>query len=195
MSDADKRRWNERYAAGEYAGRLHPTGVLAEWLHRLPRIQALDVATGTGRNAIFLAQKGYQVDAVDISEVALQRGEQRAEALGVKVNWIATDLDDTTLPRDGYNLIIAARFLNRSLFPVLIDALAQGGHLVYETHLMTHAPVSGPRGPYFRVRPQELLHLTHELRTLHYFEGLHDEPGGTRMALAQVIACKGTPGF
>jgi len=61
MSDADRERWNARYAAGEYAARTHPSPLLAAWIDRLPRGRALDVACGLGRNAIHLAAQRLNV--------------------------------------------------------------------------------------------------------------------------------------
>ena len=71
---------------------------------KLPRGRALDLACGTGRNALHLAAEGYQVDAMDISAVALERGAARAAELGVAVNWINADLDDAVLVPDRYDL-------------------------------------------------------------------------------------------
>lgn len=196
MAGSDRERWDARYAAGEYAGRTHPTRLLVEWLARLPRGRALDVACGAGRNAIFLASQGYRVQGVDISAEALRRAAERAAQEGVEVDWLCADLDEFEPPAAGYELIVIARFLSRDLFPRLIDALAPGGYLVYESHLRSHAEaVGGPRGARFRLRPQELLHLGHELRVLHYFEGLVQDPDGPTMALAQFIGCRGETTF
>ncbi|WP_025769277.1 methyltransferase domain-containing protein [Thioalkalivibrio sp. HK1] len=106
MSDADKERWNARYASGEYIARTHPSDLLASWIDRLPRGRALDVACGAGRNAIFLASKGYRVEAMDISSVALERASKRAQAEGLEVRWIEADLER-----------IARRHLERSKAP------------------------------------------------------------------------------
>ena len=113
MSDADRERWNARYAAGEYAARTYPSRLLAAWIGRLPRGRALDVACGLGRNAIHLAANGYAVDAMDISGVALARARERAETAGVAVNWIETDLERPDIARDAYDVIVVARFLDR----------------------------------------------------------------------------------
>ncbi len=93
MSDADKERWNARYASGEYIARSHPSELLARWIDRLPKGRALDVACGAGRNALFLAAKGYRVEAMDISSVALERAATRARKEGLEVRWIEADLE------------------------------------------------------------------------------------------------------
>lgn len=194
MSDADAQRWNTRYADGAYATREHPTTLLADSLAELPRGRALDVACGAGRNACFLAANGWQVDAIDVSEVALARGAARALAQSLQINWRCEDLDDVRLESGAYALIVVARFLDRRLFPALADALAPGGCLLYETHMLTQrSDVGGPGSFRFRLRPGELLHLVHPLRILHYHEGLVRDPDGPLMALAQTIACRGVP--
>ena len=78
MSNTDREKWNERYTSGAYAARTHPTQLLADWIDQLPRGRALDVACGAGRNALYLAEHGYAVDAVDISSVALDRARAAA---------------------------------------------------------------------------------------------------------------------
>ncbi|HWM27888.1 MAG TPA: hypothetical protein VNQ14_05490, partial [Woeseiaceae bacterium] len=67
MSETDRLKWDERYRCGSYGGREHPTALLAEWDPRLPHGRVLDVACGAGRNSLFLAATGRQVDAIDIS--------------------------------------------------------------------------------------------------------------------------------
>lgn len=195
MSDADRERWNARYAAGEYAARAYPSPLLAAWLDRLPRGRALDVACGIGRNAIHLAANGYTVDAMDISGVALARARERAEAAGVAVNWIETDLERPDIGRDAYDVIVVARFLDRPLIPRLVDSLRPGGHIVYDHHYITPVDVGGPSSRRFRARPNELLERFRALRVLSFEEGIVTDPDGRRMALARLVACKGSPGY
>ena len=195
MSDADRERWNARYAAGEYVARIHPSPLLTAWADRLPRGRALDVACGRGRNAIHLAAHGYAVDAMDIPGVALAGARERAEAAGVAVNWIETDLDRPDIARDAYDVIVVARFLYRPLIPRLVNALRPGGHLVYDHHYITPEVVDGPKSRRFRARPNELLERFRALRVLSYEEGIVTDPDGSRMALARLVACKGSPGY
>ena len=195
MSDADRERWNARYQSGEYAARAHPSTLLAAWIDRLPRGRALDVACGRGRNAIHLAASGYAVDAMDISDVALARARERAGAAGVAVNWIEADLERPDIARDAYDVVVIARFLNRPLIPRLIDALRPGGHIVYDHHCITPVEVDGPKSRRFRARPNELLERFRALRVLFYEEGIVADPDGSRMALARLVACKGSPGY
>jgi len=195
MSDADRDKWERRYAERSDTARTHPTPLLEEWLARLPRGRALDMACGAGRNALHLAAAGYRVDAMDISSVALQRGAARAAELGVEVNWINVDLDSAELIPDSYDLVVVARYVNRVLTNALTASLRDGGHLVFEQHFLTQQEVDGPRSESFRLRPNELLEMFRGLRVLYYREALTTDRDGRTMALAQLVACKGSPGF
>ena len=195
MSDADRDKWQSRYGEASYTPRFHPTGLLTEWLPRLARGRALDLACGTGRNALHLAQAGYRVDAMDISTAALDRGAARAAELGVEVNWIGVDLDFAELAPDSYDLVVVARYVNRRLTQALMGSLREGGYLLYEQHLQSEQQVAGPTSGSFRLLPNELLKMFGDLRVLYYRESLMPDPDGRTMALAQLIACKGSPGF
>jgi SAM-dependent methyltransferase len=195
MSEADRDKWERRYAEGSYAARTHPSELLEQWLAKLPRGRALDLACGAGRNALHLAAAGYQVDAMDISAVALERGAARAADLGVTVNWINVDLDAAALVADSYDVVVVARYANRSLTAALMASLREGGYLVYEQHFVTTQQVDGPRSRSFRLQPNELLEMFRDLRVLYYREGLMTDPDERTMALAQLVACRGSPGF
>ena len=75
--------------------------------------------------------------------------------------------------------------------PWLIDALADDGYLIYETHFLTDRAVGGPRSRDFRVRPNELLRCFSELRIMHYHESIRADQDGSEMAIAEMVACKG----
>ncbi|MDX1434862.1 MAG: class I SAM-dependent methyltransferase, partial [Gammaproteobacteria bacterium] len=171
MSQADRDKWDERYAAGEYFSRTWATPLIERWLPRLPGRQggrALDVACGAGRNALFLAEAGYQVDAMDISSVAIERARASAAERGVEVGWIVADLEEAPIPEDTYDLIVVVRYLHRPLCARLMKALRDGGYLLYEQHVVSTRPVGGPRSAAFRLQPNELLALFQGLRVLEY---------------------------
>ncbi|NCF26538.1 MAG: methyltransferase domain-containing protein [Gammaproteobacteria bacterium] len=195
MSDADRDKWERRYSEPGHAPRTHPTPLLEEWLARLPRGRALDLACGAGRNALYLAVNGYRADAMDIAATALDRGAQRAAELGVQVNWINIDLDSVVLTPDSYDLVVVVRYINRGLTQALMDSLRDGGYLLYEQHFLTDQEVDGPRSERFRLQPNELLEMFRVLRVLYYRENLMRDPDGRNMALAQLVACKGSPGY
>jgi SAM-dependent methyltransferase len=191
VSQAERDKWDERYRKGAYEERRHPTALLSDWIDRLPRGRALDVACGAGRNALFLAEWGYAVDAVDISAVALERGRAEAARLGISVRWLCIDLDEDTedaLPRGPYDLIVWVRYVSRTLLSRLVPRLAPGGHVLCEQHLATTADVAGPRSGAFRLDPGELRRHAAGLAIVDYREGLVVDPDGRTVALAQLIA-------
>lgn len=158
MSEEDRQRWNRRYLAGAYASREHPAGWL---LHGLARIgpdaapaplTVLDLACGAGRNALYLAELGHQVHAVDIAGEALQRGRHQAEARRLDIHWLEHDLDrglPEAVPQA--DMILMIRYLDTDLIPASARQLKTGGHLLVEVHLESDREVAGPRNPDFRI--------------------------------------------
>lgn len=188
MSDTDRVRWNQRYHDGSYQARTHATPFLELWMPELPRGTALDVACGTGRNALYLADQGYQVDAVDISSEALASARAKPGAENASIQWMEADLDKFSPPDSHYDLIVVARYVNRLLLPSLPGALKPGGALLYEHHIRSEEAVDGPKDPDFRLAPGELRSRFEMLDIQFYHEGLVRDPDGRLMALAQMVA-------
>ncbi len=188
MSQADRRKWDARYAEGAYRTRTYPSAFLASIESRLPSGgRALDLGCGAGRNAIYFARLGFEVDAVDISAVALARG--RKDAQGLPIHWIERDLDDGFETEQGYDLIVNIRFVQMDLVPNLIPRLRPGGVLVIEQHLRTDmGDATGPRNPAFRVAPGALADIAGPLDVECLAEDVFEEPDGSRAALARLFA-------
>lgn len=145
MSRADRDRWNRKYAAGNPNPALAPEPLLVRYAHLLDgRGTALDVACGVGQNALFLAQRGYEVLAVDASVAGLRHAHAALAGTRLPVQLIAADLDDFVLPRRYFALAVVFRFLSRPLLPRLKQALAPGGLLFYQTFNVNHVR-SAPR--------------------------------------------------
>jgi SAM-dependent methyltransferase len=197
VSHDERVRWDERYASGAYVPRTQPSPFLLEWLERIPVGRALDLATGTGRNALALAQAGFAVDAVDISAVALDRARTEAERRGLEIRWVEADLDADPLPGEGYDLITVLRYHNPRLWPRLVAALAPDGWLLVEHHLQTsRQDVAGPRDAAFRLAPGELLEACRDLRIVCYVEDVEPtDDGQGHYVLARLAACAGDPGW
>jgi tellurite methyltransferase len=156
--DADRTKWNERYRGEEFWFSLTPSRFLAQSLEQICSLtagrRALDIACGEGRNAIFLAQNGFQVSAVDIAELGLERGMKRAEQLGVQVDFIQADLDEYRLQED-YHLILNFNFLFRPLIAEMVDHLAPGGVILMET-ILSAPSLPGEHAKEFLLQPGEL---------------------------------------
>jgi tellurite methyltransferase len=107
------------------------------------------VACGSGRDAAYLAVRGFEVEAIDVLPDALSRAEDLARRSGVSIRTRVQDLErEPVLPRDRYHLLVVFRFLQRSLFPALRDAIRPGGYVVYETfHELNARTGRKPRSP------------------------------------------------
>lgn len=192
MSSEERARWDEKYRSGSYGGRTHPSALLAEHLPTAPG-RALDIACGAGRNSLFLAARGWYVDAIDISPVALARARERAVEERLDVRWIEADLDDAeALPPGPYDLIVMVRYVNRPLLPQLLTRLAPSGILLVEQHLQADEDVIGPKTGRFRLRPNELLRSVMAAggdagKIVYYREGLVTDPDGRQASLAQLV--------
>ena len=134
-----------------------------------PAGRALDLATGTGRNALALAARGWTVDAVDISRTKLDRARDRERPSSADVNWILADVDSYCLPAGRYDLVTVSFFDALDRLPAVIDALSPGGLLCYEHYLASPANESGP-GDRYRFEANELLTACSDLTILYYAE-------------------------
>jgi SAM-dependent methyltransferase len=188
VSVADRDKWDRRYREGAYAERIYPSDLLRAWAATVSPGRALDVACGAGRNALYLAELGFTVDAVDVSAAALERAQNASAQRGLRVNWIEHDLDDPLDLANSYQLILNIRYVDLPLMRKLAGRLAPGGLLICEQHLVTEDDVIGPRSPAFRVAPGELAALAEGLQLRYCREGLVAEPDGRRAALAQLVA-------
>ena len=135
-------KWNRRYGARPARPLADPP---AEWLWEnrslvagSPGRRALDVACGAGRNALFLAGLGFEVDAVDVSDVAVDRLRAAVRERSLSVDARRLDLERDPLPRSDYDLIVQIDYLQRDLFGSLQRALAPAGVLVVETVTRAH---------------------------------------------------------
>jgi SAM-dependent methyltransferase len=102
----DREDWNRRYAGRELLWTAEPNRFLVEELATLPPGRALDLACGEGRNAIWLAGRGFTVDAVDFSDVALEKARALAAGRGVQVRWIEADVESFDPRQAAYDLVI-----------------------------------------------------------------------------------------
>lgn len=196
MSDEERESWDRAYAEGRYTPRTEATPLLERWLSRIPAGRALDVATGTGRNALRMAEAGFSVDAVDISQVAIDLARAEAAARGLEVGWHVGDLDDGDLPGRDYDLIAVLRYRNPDLWPRLRAALAPNGWLIVEHHLRTHLDAGGPQQASFRLEPGELQAALPDLRVVHYDETVEPADIGEGIfVIARYVACAGDPGW
>jgi SAM-dependent methyltransferase len=188
---ADQKRWNDRFGREEFAFGKEPNPFLKKHIRLLPKGKALDIASGEGRNAVFLAQNGFEVDAVDISEKGLKKAQKLAREKGVKINTFLIDLDQYPIKKERYDLIANFYFLRRRLILRIKKGLKKGGKVIFETYLLEHRTLGtgGPKQAKYFLKPNELLGLFKDFRILFYREGIFRE-GGRKKAVASLIAEK-----
>ncbi len=131
--------WNARYSQKELVWSAEPNRLFAEEVGALDPGRALDLACGEGRNAVWLAGRGWRVTGVDFSDVALEKAKRLAESRGVEVEWVLADvLGYDPAPR-GFDLValLYLQLPRAELAPVLrsaADAVARGGTLFVLGH-------------------------------------------------------------
>ena len=183
--------WDERFRRGEYPQDPEPSSVLRDYAADLPDGRALDVATGTGRNAVFLATEGYDVDAIDQSREGLHIASENASKRGVddRVNWIQADVPTYEFPEGAYDVIAISFYRAVDRFPDVKEALAPGGYLFVEHHLRSSDPTpSGPSGDRYRFAANALLRACLDLTVCYYEELTEDRPDDRRRATARILA-------
>lgn len=131
-SEEDRSHWDALYNTQTYVFGKEPASFLREHIQLLPVGRALDIAMGEGRNAVYLAKKGFSVDGVDISEVALRKAKLLAKENHVSINTVNADLTTYTIKPESYDVIININYLQRSLVSEIKKGLKRGGVVVYE---------------------------------------------------------------
>jgi len=152
--------WDSRYAESERVWSGNPNGALVADLADLAPGRALDVGCGEGADAIWLAQRGWVVTAIDVSRVALDRAVAAAKERAVEVTWLRTGLLDAPLAPGGFDLVSAQypallRTDGASAEHALLAAVAPGGTLLVVHHVDFGAHHA--RGPHFD--PEAFVHV------------------------------------
>jgi len=177
--------WNQKYSEGSHASR-EPDPLLvsaySEFIGGSTPGSALDVAGGAGRHALWLAERGWKVTLVDVSEVGINLARKNLAKPPDKpplsnVDFKVLDLEKVRdLGPEKYDLILVFFYLQRELFPALISALKPGGFLIYKTYTIDQQRFpSGPSHPMHLLQPNELLQAFASLRILYYHETLREK--------------------
>ena len=150
----DAAAWDERYRAQELVWSAEPNVFVAEEVAALPPGRALDLACGEGRNAIWLAERGWEVQAVDFSPVAIEKGREIAERRGVQVEWAVADLVTRPPAFHPADLVVIAYLqLPHAQYTRVLhlaaSLVAPGGTLVLVAHARSNLErgYGGPQDP------------------------------------------------
>ncbi|MFE0760580.1 class I SAM-dependent methyltransferase [Streptomyces smyrnaeus] len=141
----DEQFWDEKYRSSDQIFSGAPNGVLVTEATDLPAGQALDVGCGEGADALWLARRGWQVTAIDISRTALRRAAAAGADLADRVTWTHMDLTATSPPAASFDLV-SAHYLplrqqpDHAALRGLLDAVAPGGTLLFAGHDLADLP-------------------------------------------------------
>ncbi len=170
-----------------HCGEGRPSSFLVDHVDLLPKGRVLDVAMGSGRNAVYLARQGFEVEGIDISREALDAARVLAKEAGVNLNLKRMDLEsDISLPDEVFDVVVCFNYLHRPLIPRLKEALRSGGLMVYETYIVDQAQFGRPRNPKHLLKHNELLEFFRDFRCIRYQEGIL----ARRKAIAGYIGIK-----
>jgi len=146
---------------------------------------ALDIAGGVGRHALYLAGRRWRVTLVDVSAEGLQAARSEAQKRQLDIAIQQADLTEWLLPRASFDLVLNFFYLERALFSQMFDALRPGGFVVFKTYTCDQLALGGgPSHPMHLLERNELLHAFRDLRILHYHESVR------RKAVAELVAQK-----
>jgi SAM-dependent methyltransferase len=199
MSDSDRIKWDAHYRGRPCRALAEPNPLLIEWLPRLEigstSPLAADVACGSGRHAMYLARRGWRVEALDISAVALEGLAAAARAESLDVTCLQRDFEPllpATIPPfedDRYDLAVVMRYTNLPLIGKLATAIRPGGYLLAEAYLKSDRPGGGPHNPAYRVAPGEFQAVAARyFDIVHCREGMAAGRSGEPAPVVQVVA-------
>jgi SAM-dependent methyltransferase len=200
MHQDERTLWDKKYRDKSHAS-LQPDPFLvsaySEFLSGQPPGEALDVAGGAGRHALWLAQRGWRVKLVDQSETGITQAKANAGTLlehGGRPASISSELIEVQqmdlravqdLGQERYDLVLVFLYLQRELFPAIRAALKPGGFLIYKTYTTEQLSLpNGPHNPDYLLLPGELQQAFQSMRVLHYRENVASS------ATAELVAQK-----
>ena len=166
-----REHWDGRYATEEFIWKTDPNRFLVEELDALAAGRALDVACGEGRNAVWLASKGWRVTGVDFSREGLAKARRLATDRGVGVTWVEADVVEWQPPAASFDLVVVMYLhlpaeQRRRMLVSAATALAPGGILLVVGHDASNLleGTGGPQDPAVLFTPEEIVEDLYGLR-------------------------------
>jgi len=199
----EARDWDRKWRDERPAPRTEPNRFLVTAVADLAPGRALDLACGAGRNAVWLAERGWQVTGVDFSEVALEKAQELARARGVEVEWVRADALDYEPEAGAFDLVVIAYLQlpaeeRRPVWRRTAAALAPGGRLFVVAHHLDNLSDGwgGPKSPAVLFTPEEVAGELSGLEILRAERAVRvatDEEGAEHEAIDAVVLARRSP--
>jgi rhodanese-related sulfurtransferase/2-polyprenyl-3-methyl-5-hydroxy-6-metoxy-1,4-benzoquinol methylase len=178
---------------GRHRHGIVPSSFLVENFDVLSKGLALDVAMGEGRNAIYLATRGFDVDGVDADSQSVANARAAGRKLGAPIRAIVGNFEDGTyiIPIETYDTIVVFNYLHRPLFNDIEQGLVPGGVVIYQTFTVEQTRFGRPRNPDHLLQPGELKRVFADWEILRYRELIGPaRRDGKMRAVAGIVAKK-----
>ena len=182
------KNWEQEYASRTLADVSLPAELLKSYCSLFTRGKALDIASGTGHNAVYLSTAGYEVTAIDKSAAAARLAQAYAAEKGEKIHTVTTDILSYPIEAESFDLIADFYFLERTIIPHIKSGLKPGGLVFFETYTLEQQDIDGPHNPDFLLKPNELLNWFKEFFIIFYHERIEG-----KKAIASLVAQKTAP--
>ena len=169
-ADEDRSVWDTFYQHKNFVFGKDPVSFLKDYLHRVPVGKAFVPAMGEGRNAIYLAKNGFQVDGNDLSEVAVDRALSEARDEKVTFKPIVADLTQYPLAPDAYDFVLVSLFYKPSLVDAFKKTVKKGGYIMLYLRIQDDSRFDRISPDDFAVKPAEVKNAFKDFKTVVYRE-------------------------
>ncbi|WP_455755946.1 class I SAM-dependent methyltransferase [Sulfurimonas sp.] len=193
MSLKDKEKWDAKYLQKSQLLRPRkPSKNLEDYIEHCKGTQALDLACGSGRNSIFLAEYGFDVDALDIAQVAIEALDTEAQKknLHSKISTYQVDLDTHEIQEDIYDIIVMTNFLDRAVLESSKNALKKEGVLFVETYMASEENEKKQSNEKNLLKSQELKNMLDDSWQILYYDEFENEDYEIYKMKKQVLVAK-----
>ncbi len=167
--------WDKKFAQNNYVYGKTPAKFLARNFDFIPSgARVLDIGMGEGRNAVFLATKGFKVTGIDISNVAIKKARMLAREFGVRIETVHKSVNDYDVPKNSVDAIICFYYVDREIVQKLMGWLKPGGVLFFEGYTLKEKEMNGMKEKdSYLLKNDELLSLFPKFNILKYEQPLH----------------------
>ena len=181
--------WNKRYREGFYDGATEPHVLLKRFWLTIPGRHVADIAMGNGRDALFLAEKGFIVTGLERSVEAIKLSKETMARKNLFIWPVLADARALPYRENSFDSVTVFYFLQREAVDEIRALLKKGGILIYETYLKRQNDIARPRNPAYLLDDGELIGYFKGFELL-FYEEIIEASGGKRKAIARAVGRK-----